>query len=108
LERAVVFVRLAHYWRFVGAVLFIFVLVLFVFSSPAKGEKGAPLAEYLAGIHPEDVERITQASNRALSTGEKYIQEYRLLKLLSARRTDRRVQDFLMLIPKSPKRFGVG
>jgi two-component sensor histidine kinase len=47
---------------------------------PAKGEKGAPLAEYLAGIHPEDVERITEALNRALSTGEKYIQEYRLLK----------------------------
>jgi two-component sensor histidine kinase len=47
---------------------------------PAKGEKGAPLAEYLAGIHPEDVERITEALNHALSTGEKYVQEYRLLK----------------------------
>src|SRR5215831_15614060 len=47
---------------------------------PAKGEKGAPLAEYLAGIHPEDVEGITEALNHALSTGEKYVQEYRLLK----------------------------
>jgi two-component sensor histidine kinase len=46
---------------------------------PAKGEKGAPLAEYLAGTHPEDVERITEAVNHALATGEKYIQEYRLL-----------------------------
>ena len=47
---------------------------------PAKGEKGAPLAEYLAGIHPEDVERITEAVNRALAPGEKFIQEYRLLQ----------------------------
>jgi two-component sensor histidine kinase len=45
---------------------------------PDKGEKGAPLAEYLAGIHPEDAERITGAVNHALATGEKYIQEYRL------------------------------
>jgi two-component sensor histidine kinase len=45
---------------------------------PAKGENGAPLAEYLAGIHPDDVERITEAVNHALATGEKYIQEYRL------------------------------
>src|ERR1700751_945968 len=43
---------------------------------PAKGEKGAPLAEYLAGIHPEDVGRITGALNHALATGEKYIQEH--------------------------------
>src|SRR5215475_6824073 len=40
---------------------------------PAKGEKGAPLAEYLAGVHPEDAARITGAVNRALTTGEKYI-----------------------------------
>jgi two-component sensor histidine kinase len=47
---------------------------------PAKGEKGASLAEYLAGIHPDDVERITAAVNAALATGEGYIQEYRLLQ----------------------------
>ena len=47
---------------------------------PAKGEKGAPLSEYVAGIHPEDVERITAAVNGAVATGEKYIQEYRLLQ----------------------------
>lgn len=46
---------------------------------PAKGEKGAPLSEYVAGIHPEDVERTTAAVNLAVATGEKYIQEYRLL-----------------------------
>jgi PAS domain-containing protein len=32
---------------------------------PAKGEKGAPLSEYVAGIHPEDVERITVATVRS-------------------------------------------
>jgi len=47
---------------------------------PAKGEKGAPLAEYLAGIHPEDAERIAGAVNDTLATGEKYVQEYRLLQ----------------------------
>jgi PAS domain-containing protein len=47
---------------------------------PAKGEKAAPLAEYLAGIHPEDVDRVNTAMNHALSTGEKYVQEYRLLQ----------------------------
>ena len=38
---------------------------------PAKDEKGAPLAVYLAGIHAEDVEQVTGALNRALATGEK-------------------------------------
>ncbi|HEX8710439.1 MAG TPA: PAS domain-containing protein [Terracidiphilus sp.] len=47
---------------------------------PAKGEMGAPLAEYLAGIHPEDAERIANAVNHAVATGEKYVQEYRLLQ----------------------------
>jgi two-component sensor histidine kinase len=47
---------------------------------PAKGEEGAPLAEYLAGIHPEDAERIANAVNRTITTGEKYVQEYRLLR----------------------------
>lgn len=47
---------------------------------PAKGEKGAPLADYLAGIHPDDVGRISEAVNHTLTTGEKYAQEYRLLQ----------------------------
>ena len=54
---------------------------------PAKDEKGAPLAVYLAGIHAEDVEQVTGALNHALATGEKYIQEYRLLQ--KDRRTER-------------------
>jgi two-component sensor histidine kinase len=47
---------------------------------PAKGDKGAPLAEYLAGIHPEDAERIANAVNRTVTTGERFVQEYRLLR----------------------------
>jgi two-component sensor histidine kinase len=47
---------------------------------PAKGDEGAPLAEYLAGIHPEDAHRIARAINHAAATGEKYHQEYRLLR----------------------------
>jgi two-component sensor histidine kinase len=47
---------------------------------PAKGDKGAPLAEYLAGIHPEDAERIANAVNRTITTGERFVQEYRLLR----------------------------
>jgi PAS domain S-box-containing protein len=45
-----------------------------------KGEKGAPLDDYVAGIHPDDRDRIVSAVNRAVATGEKYIQEYRLLR----------------------------
>ncbi|MBR0831543.1 PAS domain-containing protein [Bradyrhizobium manausense] len=47
---------------------------------PAKGEKGAPLAEYLAGIHPEDVERIAAALDHTVTTRERYAQEYRLVQ----------------------------
>lgn len=47
---------------------------------PAKGQTGTPLADYLAGIHPEDVDRVGEAVNRTLTTGERYIQEYRLLQ----------------------------
>jgi two-component sensor histidine kinase len=47
---------------------------------PAKGHEGAPLAEYLAGIHPEDAQRIGSAINHALATGDKYLQEYRLVQ----------------------------
>ena len=46
---------------------------------PAKGAKGVPLEEYLAGIHPEDVGGIATAINHTITTREKYTQEYRLL-----------------------------
>lgn len=47
---------------------------------PAKGEKGAPLAEYVAGIHPEDADRIARAVNDTVATGKRYVQEYRILQ----------------------------
>ncbi len=46
---------------------------------PSKAEAGARLADYLAGIHPEDVGRIEKAIDHAVATGEKYTQQYRLL-----------------------------
>jgi PAS domain S-box-containing protein len=44
-----------------------------------KGEKGAPLSDYLAGIHPDDVERVSKAIHHAVASGEKCILEYRVL-----------------------------
>jgi PAS domain-containing protein len=58
---------------------------------PAKGDKGAPLADYVAGIHPEDAERIANAVNHAVATGEKYVQEYRLLQRTEIPAGSRRV-----------------
>jgi PAS domain S-box-containing protein len=46
---------------------------------PQKGESGAPLADYLAGIHPDDVERVSEAIQQAILTGEKCILEYRVV-----------------------------
>ncbi|PVE21579.1 hypothetical protein DC522_25835 [Microvirga sp. KLBC 81] len=47
---------------------------------PEKGERGTPIADYFAGIHPGDRDRIGNAVNRVIATGEKYVQEYRLLR----------------------------
>ena len=37
---------------------------------PQKGESGVPLADYLAAIHPDDVERVSEAIQQAIVTGE--------------------------------------
>jgi PAS domain-containing protein len=63
---------------------------------PAKGEKGAPLADYLAGIHPEDVERIANAVNHTVATQEKYAQEYRLVERTELSAGSRRVANACM------------
>jgi PAS domain S-box-containing protein len=47
---------------------------------PARAAGGAPFAEYVAAIHPDDVERISTAVTRAVATGEKYDQEYRVCR----------------------------
>jgi PAS domain-containing protein len=46
---------------------------------PQKGEGGAPLADYLAGIHPDDVERVRKSIQQAIATGDECILEYRVL-----------------------------
>jgi putative addiction module CopG family antidote len=52
-----------------------------IFSvDPGKSETGAPIADYIAGIHPDDRGRVAEAVNRSTATGEKYVQEYRLLQ----------------------------
>ena len=43
-------------------------------------DAGTTLSDYLAGIHPEDVQRIADAINCTIVTREKYVQEYRLLQ----------------------------
>lgn len=47
--------------------------------APEKGERGAPLSDYLSGIHPDDVEYVSNAIQKAVATGEKCILEYRVL-----------------------------
>ncbi len=47
---------------------------------PEKGSTGAPLSDYLSGIHPDDRDRITTAIEHAIKSKEKYVQEYRLLQ----------------------------
>jgi PAS domain S-box-containing protein len=46
---------------------------------PAKGASGAPLTDYLSGIHPDDVERVSESIQQAIVTGKKCILEYRVL-----------------------------
>jgi len=45
----------------------------------AKAQDGAPIAQYLAGVHPDDVDRVRKGLDLAVATGEKFVQEYRLL-----------------------------
>lgn len=47
---------------------------------PEKGDKGTSIADYIAGIHPDDRERIAKAVDHTLATRAKYVEEYRLLR----------------------------
>lgn len=47
--------------------------------APEKAESGAPLDDYLAGIHPDDVDRVRDGIQQAIATGEQCLLEYRLL-----------------------------
>ncbi len=50
---------------------------MFSVTTP-EAAQGAPWAEYLKAIHPEDVDRIAGAVNETVLTGKKYVEEYRL------------------------------
>ena len=45
---------------------------------PARAAGGAPIAEFLDGIHAEDQDRVSQAIAVALQTGEPFSSEYRV------------------------------
>ncbi|MBM6595737.1 PAS domain-containing protein [Microvirga pudoricolor] len=47
---------------------------------PARAAGGAPIAEFFAGIHPQDLPVARQAIETALRTGEPFSAEYRLLQ----------------------------
>ncbi|MBS7700074.1 MULTISPECIES: PAS domain S-box protein [unclassified Chelatococcus] len=51
-----------------------------MFGVPAKSaDGGAKLSEYLHVIHPDDRERVWSAIQRTITSGTRYIEEYRLL-----------------------------
>jgi PAS domain S-box-containing protein len=43
-------------------------------------QEGASLSDYLALVHPDDVERVRTAIEYTITTGERYFQEFRWLK----------------------------
>ncbi|KAB1068181.1 PAS domain-containing protein [Methylobacterium planeticum] len=54
-------------------------LVALLFNvDPDLAEAGAPLAEFVAGIHPDDRDRITTLIRECARTGSSYVAEYRV------------------------------
>ncbi len=47
---------------------------------PARAADGAPIAEFFAGIHPDDLVHVQDAINIALKTGVIFSAEYRLVQ----------------------------
>ncbi len=43
-------------------------------------EEGASISAYLSGIHPDDIEAVSQSMQAAMATGERFSAEYRLLQ----------------------------
>jgi PAS domain S-box-containing protein len=46
--------------------------------APERASKGAPIAEFFGGIHPDDVARVQAEVEKALASGEAFSSEYRL------------------------------
>ena len=47
---------------------------------PARAAKGAPITDFVAGVHPQDREWVTQRIEAALSSAGEFAEEYRLLQ----------------------------
>jgi PAS domain S-box-containing protein len=47
---------------------------------PKAAIAGAPVAEYLKNVHPEDRKRVEDAVSRTIQTGQLYAEEYRLIQ----------------------------
>jgi len=48
--------------------------------TPERAREGAPIAEFFAGIHPDDVGRVQARVAQVLATGELFSEEYRLVQ----------------------------
>lgn len=46
---------------------------------PDKAEDGIPISEFLRGIHPDDIEHVSEKIKRAVETAGEFAEEYRLL-----------------------------
>ena len=46
--------------------------------TPERAREGAPIAEFFAGVHADDLPRVQERVARALATGELFSEEYRL------------------------------
>jgi PAS domain S-box-containing protein len=49
-------------------------------GDPEWTKVGVPIAEYVKAVHPEDVDRVKRAINRAMLSGESFQAEYRILQ----------------------------
>ena len=47
--------------------------------TPERAREGAPIAEFFAGIHPDDLQRVQARVAQALASGELFSEEYRLV-----------------------------
>ncbi len=48
--------------------------------TPDRAREGAPIAEFLASIHPDDLPRVQERVAQALATGDLFSEEYRVLQ----------------------------
>ena len=48
--------------------------------TPERAREGAPIAEFFAGIHPDDAPRVQERVAQALASGELFSEEYRLVQ----------------------------